>query len=189
MVTLEQRRVLLVDAGLQRVDIMNGRRAFVLLSAAEARAQVDKYFKRPVVLEYSEDGSVVGVEPQLIPSVIQLGYVMPPRKQKVVFNRRNLLVGRDRCICQYCGHRFPAEKLTYEHVIPKTQGGKTTWFNVVAACLPCNQKKAGRTPKQAGMKLIREPVIPRSILAVKIAFDITNVPTEWRNYWDDRLLP
>jgi 5-methylcytosine-specific restriction endonuclease McrA len=190
MTTIEQRRVLLVDAGLQKIDIMTGKRAFVLLSSAEVRAAEDKYFRKPQVLVYSEDGTVVGSEiKQRIPSVIQLGYVMPPRRQKVVFNRRNLLVGRDRCICQYCGQRFAVEKLTYEHVIPKTQGGRTTWFNVVAACLPCNQRKAGRTPRQAGMKLIREPVIPKNILAVKIMFDITNVPPEWRDYWDEKLLP
>ncbi len=67
---------------------------------------------------------------------------------------------RDRYQCQYCGKRPPSKDLTLDHVMPRAQGGIFSWENIVLACFTCNQKKAGRTPRQAGMKLIRQPVKP-----------------------------
>ena len=64
--------------------------------------------------------------------------------------------------CQYCGHKFKTEDLELEHVVPKSQGGMATWMNIVLACTPCNRKKDNKTPKQAGMRLIREPRIPKA---------------------------
>ena len=58
-------------------------------------------------------------------------------------------------ICQYCGESGLAQDLTFDHVIPRSRGGRTTWQNIVAACGPCNLKKGGRTPQQAGMPLLR----------------------------------
>ena len=69
---------------------------------------------------------------------------------------------RDHHTCQYedCSNRAT----TVDHVIPVCQGGRTTWQNLVAACLPCNQAKGGRTPEQAGMRLKRIPRGPRAHL-------------------------
>jgi len=70
------------------------------------------------------------------------------------------LFQRDACICLYCGEQFSPSDLSRDHVTPFSQGGKDNWNNVVTACIRCNNFKAGRTPEQAGMKLIAVPFTP-----------------------------
>lgn len=95
-----------------------------------------------------------------VPRVIRLyRYDRVPR-QSLRFNRRNLFA-RDDHRCQYCGDAFPNNQLSFDHVVPRSHGGETTWENVVCACLSCNTKKGGRTPKEARMKLIRKPAKPK----------------------------
>jgi 5-methylcytosine-specific restriction endonuclease McrA len=94
------------------------------------------------------------------PRVIRLlGYDKMP-KQTVKFNRRNIFA-RDHSQCQYCGKKFPTSELSLDHVIPRSQGGATTWENIVCSCVACNVRKGGRTPRQANMTLIRKPEKPR----------------------------
>lgn len=81
----------------------------------------------------------------------------PPRR--VVFNKPNM-ARRDQHVCQYCGADLFKQKITVEHVMPRSRGGLTTWENCVAACEDCNARKADRTPKEAGMKLKTTPVRP-----------------------------
>ena len=71
-------------------------------------------------------------------------------------NRRELL-RRDQHQCQYCGCK---KRLTIDHVIPRSKGGKHTWENVVIACESCNCKKSDRTPKEAGITLLTKPKPP-----------------------------
>src|SRR5437763_5210803 len=95
-----------------------------------------------------------------VPRVIRLlGYDRLP-KQTVKFNRRNIFA-RDNNQCQYCGKKFPTSELSLDHVLPRSQGGTSTWENIVCACVGCNVKKGGRTPKQAHMHLIRKPEKPK----------------------------
>lgn len=95
-----------------------------------------------------------------VPRVIRLfGYDRVPA-ESVKLNRRNLFA-RDRNHCQYCGHFFPTNELSIDHVTPRAHGGPDTWDNLVCACLRCNSRKGGRTPEQANMKLVRKPVRPR----------------------------
>lgn len=95
-----------------------------------------------------------------VPRIIRLlSYERMPR-QSVKFNRRNIFA-RDHNLCQYCGKRFATADLSLDHVVPRSQGGGATWENIVCACLSCNIKKGGRTPKQANMKLIRKPEKPK----------------------------
>ncbi|GAA4222922.1 HNH endonuclease [Sphingomonas endophytica] len=93
-----------------------------------------------------------------LPSVIALRQFVKP-SQFPAFTRFNLFL-RDTFACQYCGSHV--RDLTFDHVVPRAQGGRTTWENVVTACAPCNLKKGGRTPKQAGMPLPIEPIRPTS---------------------------
>lgn len=96
-----------------------------------------------------------------IPRVIRLlGYDRLPR-QRVKFNRRNIFA-RDGHRCQYCGKRFQADRLSLDHVMPRSRGGEATWENLVAACVACNVRKGGRTPQEANMKLLGAPGRPRS---------------------------
>jgi len=95
-----------------------------------------------------------------VPRIIRLtGYDRLPR-QTVKFNRRNIFA-RDNNQCQYCGKKFPTSELSLDHVTPRSQGGQTTWENVVCACVACNVRKGGRTPREAGMTLIRKPEKPK----------------------------
>jgi 5-methylcytosine-specific restriction endonuclease McrA len=104
-----------------------------------------------------------------VPRIMRLLYYDRLPKQRVRLNRRNIFA-RDDGKCQYCGKRFPSSELSLDHVIPTCRGGATTWENLVCACVRCNVKKGGRTPHEAHMKLIREPVRPKRspLLSVKL---------------------
>ena len=78
----------------------------------------------------------------------------------VTFSRRNIYK-RDRFTCQYCGAQPGSEELTIDHVLPRAQGGVSSWENCVLACIACNKRKADHTPDQARMPLRKPPVRPR----------------------------
>ena len=110
-----------------------------------------------IIAEYEQAIHSPSFEMQL-PSVISLKeYVRMDRRP--AFTRFNVFL-RDGFTCQYCGDRFQTEVLTFDHVMPRSRGGRTTWENVVAACQSCNLKKANMTPRQAGMTLNRLPRRP-----------------------------
>lgn len=94
------------------------------------------------------------------PRVIRLMRYDKVPKQTVKFNRRNIFA-RDHNQCQYCGKKFVTSELSLDHVIPRSQGGVATWENIVCACVDCNVRKGGRTPRQASMTLIRKPEKPK----------------------------
>src|SRR5262245_25249486 len=104
-----------------------------------------------------------------VPRVIRLLTYDKLPKQTVKFNRRNIFA-RDHNQCQYCGKKYPTTELSLDHVIPRSQGGMTTWENIVCACVACNVRKGGRTPKQAHLTLIRKPEKPKRspLLAMKL---------------------
>lgn len=95
-----------------------------------------------------------------VPRIIRLAFYDRLPRQEVKFNRRNLFA-RDNNHCQYCGDKFPTSELSLDHVVPRSQGGHASWDNIVCACVKCNIRKGGRTPKQAHMTLIRVPAKPR----------------------------
>ncbi len=95
-----------------------------------------------------------------VPRVIRLLEYDKLPKQTVKFNRRNIFA-RDANQCQYCGRKFVTSELSLDHVVPRSQGGQTTWENIVCACVDCNVRKGGRTPKQSHMALIRRPEKPK----------------------------
>lgn len=116
-----------------------------------------------------------------IPSVARIKTYVPMNKKGVKFSRENVL-SRDHYQCQYCGHRFPRRELNYDHVIPRTQGGKTVWTNIVASCKPCNSRKGGRTPEQARMRLLKRPERPKWLPLQMPAIPIAKVPEAWVFY-------
>lgn len=96
-----------------------------------------------------------------MPSVIRL--IIPVKRQRAVKFSRHGIYARDNGRCQYCGMKFGRREWTYDHVIPRVQGGKTCWENIVCACHSCNQRKADKTPEQAGMRLLSKPVRPKKM--------------------------
>jgi 5-methylcytosine-specific restriction endonuclease McrA len=105
---------------------------------------------------------------------------------RVAFTRFNVFL-RDRFRCQYCGESFPAKDLTFEHVVPKSKGGETSWTNIVAACDTCNTLKDNRTD----MKPIRPPFVPtaRELMVVRRALPQGYLHESWLDYlyWDAEL--
>jgi 5-methylcytosine-specific restriction endonuclease McrA len=97
-----------------------------------------------------------------MPAVVRLLKPVSTFKKGVKFSRINVFT-RDNFTCQYCGAKKGMKDLNYDHVVPRIQGGKTVWENIVTACYPCNDRKAGRTPEQAGMKLRKQPVVPKTL--------------------------
>jgi len=95
-----------------------------------------------------------------VPRIIRLLFYDRLPRNDVKFNRRNIFA-RDKNRCQYCGKKQPTSELSLDHIIPRSMGGTSTWTNIVCACTKCNVKKGGRTPKQAGLKLIQKPVKPK----------------------------
>ncbi len=103
------------------------------------------------------------------PRVIRLLEFDRAPRQSLRFNRRNLFA-RDNNRCQYCGDQYPQSQLSLDHVVPRSRGGGNTWENVVCSCLDCNSRKGNRTPKEAQMKLQREPGKPKQspLLSIKL---------------------
>jgi 5-methylcytosine-specific restriction endonuclease McrA len=121
-----------------------------------------------------------------LPSVVVLKeYVRPART--AAFTRFNLFL-RDEFTCQYCGAK---DSLTFDHVVPRSRGGRTTWTNVVAACGPCNLRKGSQTTRQAGMALRRAPVrpTPDQLQNTGRKFPPNHLHDSWMDYlyWDAEL--
>lgn len=94
-----------------------------------------------------------------VPEVIVLASYNRVPESSVTFSRRNVF-RRDHWTCQYCGIQPGTEELTIDHVVPRSQGGVSSWENCVLACVECNKRKANRTPPQASMLLRKGPTRP-----------------------------
>jgi len=117
-----------------------------------------------------------------VPRIIRLlGYEKLPR-QDVKFNRRNIYA-RDSNRCQYCGKRMPTTELSLDHVVPKSQGGRSSWENIVCCCVRCNVRKGGRTPEQAHMHLIVKPVKPKRSPVINLRLADERY-SSWRQFLD-----
>lgn len=136
--------------------------------------------KVEVIEEYERAIRGIGVSVPL-PAVIRLNRFIRRKTPIVKFSRQNLYV-RDRGVCQYCGAPFEHKELTYDHVVPRSKGGQTEWTNVVTCCTPCNLRKGGRTPEEAGMVLIRKPKAPIWIPLLTKSLGIDETPSSWKDY-------
>ena len=94
-----------------------------------------------------------------VPEVIALTDYDRMPASAVTFSRRNIFK-RDHYVCQYCGKQPGLGELTIDHVVPRAQGGVSSWTNCVLACVDCNKRKADRTPREAGIVLRRQPIRP-----------------------------
>ena len=126
-----------------------------------------------------------------LPSVIALKEFIPMGRSPA-FTRFNVFL-RDSFSCQYCRAAFQAEYLTFDHVVPRSRGGRTVWNNVVAACEPCNLRKGHRLPKESGIFPFRAPHKPSNYELQKNgrAFPPNYLHESWMDYlyWDIELEP
>ena len=150
------RKVLLLNANGEALNFIPWTRALNLV--LKQRVHVYEFYEDEVRSQRSS---------HKIPAVVGLvKYVMVPRADKVRLNRLNLLV-RDSYTCQYCGKSINRANATIDHVKPLSKGGKHEWTNVVAACKPCNGKKADRTLEASGLSLRTIPWKPSRKLILK----------------------
>lgn len=157
--------VLVLNRLYQPVHVTSVKRAFSLLYQGVAKAIDQQYklyeFADWAQLSAAEHESVSTINRRIrVPRVVVLSAYEHLPKGRVRFSRLNIYA-RDGDICQYCGKKLARSELNLDHVLPRSQGGKTSWENVVCSCVPCNLKKGGRTPDQASMKLLKKPVRPR----------------------------
>lgn len=169
-VGMDPGRVLVLNQTYEPFQVCSARRAVVLLFAGKA--------------ERIENSARVLRSPStlfVVPSVIRLHhYVRRPTQPALTFSKKNILK-RDGYTCQYCG-RNGGERMTIDHVIPRARGGRTVWDNVVSACRACNLRKGGRSPDEAGMRLLRRPSTPRSLFYFGILAQSAPPFSGWRKY-------
>ena len=142
------RLCLVLNASYEAINVTSARRALTLVfKGAAIVEEVSAYTIRTAKIHVP------------VPSVVRLvRYRRMPRQNRAV-SRKGIML-RDQSSCQYCRSVLPAKSLTLDHVIPRSRGGPSTWENLVACCLDCNNRKGDRTPDEAGMTLVK---IPRQI--------------------------
>lgn len=165
---------LVLSTAYQPMRYVDWKEAFCLWFSG--RVEVIEFYKDKFVNTISESFQV--------PSIIRFvkGVIKRNRQAKTAkFSRINVAL-RDNHECQYCKANLDKRSLTMDHIIPVAQGGKTNWRNIVSCCSNCNQKKKDRTPKQAGMKLLREPYVPDNFEIFNKAQSNKSIPDEWKDY-------
>ena len=138
--------VLVLNASYEPLNITTWRRAMVMLLKGKAEG-LEHDVARLVRPDYH------------LPTVVRLRQFVRVPYKPLSLTRRNLFQ-RDGHRCQYCG--YSGERLSIDHILPRSRGGSDSWENVTTACLPCNVRKGNRTPREAGMALAREPHRPLS---------------------------
>lgn len=159
-------RVLVLNQDYQALSICNIERAFLLIFLKKAELVVEDETRELRTVNKSFK----------FPCVIRLYRYVNMPYQKVTLTRLNIF-RRDGNQCMYCGAKT---NLTIDHVIPKSQGGKDTWENLVTACQDCNSRKGDRTPEESGMQLLRKPFRPSYIMFLSKYNSYT--PEAWLPY-------
>jgi len=124
-----------------------------------------------------------------IPAVVRCPIYVPRKQKGMPFSRKNVFL-RDQLTCQYCGFcDDTTNNLTFDHVIPRAvwkkknyKGTPTNWTNIVTCCTPCNNRKADRTPKDANMRLLKEPTQPNPHKYILGLSPWCRIPSEWEPY-------
>ena len=168
-----------MNAGYEPLKVVSWQRAIVL------------WFQEKVdILEYHTHEVRSSSRSFRLPSVLLLRqYIKPSFSRTVRLSRQNIFL-RDQYRCQYCHEVFAKKYLTVDHVIPISKGGRNSWENLVTACAGCNNKKADKTPRQAGFKLLQKPVKPSWLLSEGMVSPYATVPSAWRDYLSNlNLLP
>jgi len=163
-------RTLLLNASFQPIKVVNWRKAVILL-----------YLQKVEVVEVHNRKIRTVTQSFKLPAVIRLFKYTKWKNEKVKLSRETIFQ-RDHFTCQYCEQRFPSHKLTWDHVIPRSLGGRTSWENIVAACLPCNMKKGNKPLGKVGLKLRKTPIEPDWFNYLMTSLKAEKGPTIWNTY-------
>lgn len=186
---MKHKDCLVLNSDYSPIGIIDWRKAMIL-----AFRHKNKDFTKIEILEYHNEDYVTVINSRLeVPAVIKTTRYFRLFNSNVNFSRKNVFI-RDNFVCQYCNKKFPINKLTYDHVIPKSKckssPNTTSWTNIVTACLFCNLKKGSKTPEQANMPLKKLPEIPKKTwkylpLAHQLNTIDGMIPKEWQTYVGD----
>lgn len=163
-------RTLLLNRGYEPLRVISWQRA--LCMQVTGRVEVVEVY-----------GSVVH-SPSVcfpVPAVVRLHRYVHHRPMGPRFSRRNVFL-RDDHTCQYCGERGADSSLTFDHVVPRTLGGRTEWTNIVTCCSRCNHRKGSRSVSAAGMRLLCAPRKPMLLPASRDPVPMLDPPSQWRLY-------
>lgn len=185
--------VLVLNRLWQAVNVTTVQRALTLLFQGHAQVVLDREDGSFETFDFSQwkdlsirephEESVRTVSLRIrVPRVILLAFFDRVPKKEVKFTRHNIFE-RDRNRCQYCGGTFDRRELNLDHVIPRDRGGPTSWENIVCSCIECNSRKGNRTPREAGMRLVRKPKKPRWRPFLQINFNLQQ-HRSWRHFVD-----
>jgi 5-methylcytosine-specific restriction endonuclease McrA len=163
-------RTLLLSQGYEPIKIIPWQRAMTLVTLS----------KVDVVEEYDAEVRATSMIIK-VPAVVRLRKAFRRHAKPVKFSRVNIYA-RDGYRCQYCSAKCAIDQLTYDHVVPRSRGGRTSWDNIVSCCYACNANKANRTPAEAGMTLRSTPQRPTWVPSVQIRVSTKSVPDAWRDY-------
>jgi len=193
MTSCLNQQVLVLNRLWQAVNVCSVRRALTLLFEGRAQAVLganDGSFQT-FNFDQWQDFSERQPHPESIhtisfrirvPRVILLVLFDRLPKKEVKFTRFNVFE-RDQNTCQYCGGVFDRKDLNLDHVIPKHRGGPTSWENIVCSCVPCNTRKANRTPLEAGVHLIRKPKRPKWRPFIQVNLGL-HYHDSWKHFLD-----
>ena len=163
-------QTLLLNQGYEPIKVISWQRAITLfcLDKVEVLEEYDAQVRATSMIVH-------------VPAVVRLRKAYRRHVRPVRFSRVNIYA-RDGHRCQYCGVRCTIDRLTYDHVVPRSRGGRTSWDNIVSCCVPCNARKANRTPAEAGMILRSTPDRPAWMPALQIRISTRSLPDAWRDY-------
>ena len=162
-------RTLLLSQSYEPVAAISWQRAMCLIMLGKAEV-VEEYETRVRSAKASFG----------MPAVVRLTEAFRRHKKRVKFSKQNVYA-RDHWKCLYCGQRFDVGELTYDHVLPRSRGGRTCWENIVTSCKECNARKADRTPQEAGMRLSKIPERPDWVSIINIRSQ-KSIPEIWKGY-------
>jgi len=177
--------VLVLNKSFFPIHVTTVRRAIRMVYGGAAKVVDDDYqtfdFHAWVELEVEGEEFIGMISGDVrIPRVIIVARFNRTVKHAVRFSRSNVLL-RDNFTCQYCRRRFPKSQLNLDHVLPRSRGGRNSWENVVASCIPCNLRKGNRTPQEAKMYLLKIPHRPKSLPMVG-ANRAVSVDEQWKPF-------
>lgn len=163
MKEIKHKQCLLLNADYTPIRIISWKKAIIW------SMKYDIYHKYGIeIISYYDDEFIQGTNEKkyAVPAVAKTRYFFNLYHKTINFSRKNLFI-RDNYTCQYCGQKLPISQLTYDHVIPKSRFDIknkhkcTNWINIVTSCWKCNHKKGNKTPKEANMVLLNQPVVPK----------------------------
>lgn len=188
------KEVLILNDSYMPINIVSMKKAYKMTVKSSIFESIGRNHEYHVnILELYDAHIAPNVDSYPQPAVLHIAHYKKESKSALKtyapFTRKNIW-DRDNGSCQYCGKKIKLEDMHWDHIVPRKSGGKTTWTNIVCCCLLCNSKKADKSLKESGMKLLKKPepvyneVAPTMASRQRIVKKLNKqrIPKEWKSY-------